>query len=82
MCISALVKCTQLLRDIEEYREANPKLFEIKFNSTNKWALTINKSEFTGKPVLLLKGIPCPHIFMRCFRISSNGWLMKVLLSV
>ncbi|GMH44219.1 hypothetical protein BSKO_12153 [Bryopsis sp. KO-2023] len=69
---AALVKCTQLIRDIEEYREANERLFEIKFNSTNKWALTINKSEFTGKPVLLLKGAP-ERVMRMCKRIMVNG---------
>lgn len=69
---AALIKCTELLRDIEEYRAANPKIFEIKFNSSNKWALTINKSEYTGKPVLLLKGAP-ERVMRMCKKIMING---------
>jgi sodium/potassium-transporting ATPase subunit alpha len=51
------------LRNIGDYRFAAPKLFEIKFNSTNKWALSIHLPEGLqqgdkGQPLLLLKGAP------------------------
>jgi sodium/potassium-transporting ATPase subunit alpha len=58
---SALIKLAQPLRGLGEYRTAAPKLFEIKFNSTNKWALSIHMPEALqpgeeGSPLLLLKG--------------------------
>lgn len=41
---SGLIKCVELLRSVEEYHKANPKIHEIKFNSTNKWQVR----NFTG----------------------------------
>jgi hypothetical protein len=60
---SALIKFAHPLRDIGEYRQGCPKLFEIKFNSTNKWALSIHQPEGLqpgeqGHPLLLMKGAP------------------------
>jgi sodium/potassium-transporting ATPase subunit alpha len=43
------------------YRAANPKLFEIKFNSTNKWQLSVHTDTEAGPgapPQLVLKGAP------------------------
>lgn len=41
---SGLIKAVQVLHDIKSYRAAWPKIFEIKFNSTNKWQLSIHKN--------------------------------------
>ncbi|GMH32806.1 hypothetical protein BSKO_00640 [Bryopsis sp. KO-2023] len=71
---AGLAKCMQVLRDLEEYRRASPKIFEIKFNSTNKWALTIHKPEDpnVNDPVLCLKGAP-ERVLQKCKYILING---------
>jgi sodium/potassium-transporting ATPase subunit alpha len=38
-----LTKFVEPIRSTRDYREKNPKIFEIKFNSTNKWQLSIHK---------------------------------------
>lgn len=71
---SGLIKAVQLLRDVEDYRRKNPKIFEIKFNSANKWQLSIHKSEDPSKefPVLVLKGAP-ERVLKMCKNIMHNG---------
>lgn len=71
---SALIKCMQLLRDVSEYAASNPKLFEIKFNSTNKWQLSIHRSEDAAvtNPLLVLKGAP-ERVMQKCSRILIDG---------
>lgn len=72
---AGLAKCFELLRHLEEYRAANPVLFEIKFNSTNKWALTIHRpedAEVNPHPVLLLKGAP-ERVLKMCKNIMIDG---------
>ncbi|CAG9466608.1 unnamed protein product [Pedinophyceae sp. YPF-701] len=71
---SGLVKAIQLLRDVEEFRAANPKMFEIKFNSTNKWQLSIHKQEDPNvrHPLLVLKGAP-ERVIKMCDKINVNG---------
>lgn len=71
---AGLAKCMQVLRDIDEYRSACPKLFEIKFNSTNKWALTIHKPEDpnTQHPVICVKGAP-ERVLQKCKSIMIDG---------
>lgn len=60
---AALVKFSQSLRDIQEYRNQYKIIHEIPFNSTNKWMLKIVQSkedpnENDGKYTYLLKGAP------------------------
>ena len=71
---SALIKSVQLLRDIGDYHRANPKLHEIKFNSTNKWQLSIHKPEDPEAtcPLLVLKGAP-ERVIKMCTRIMIDG---------
>ena len=71
---SGLVKSVQLLRDIEEYHKACPKIHEIKFNSTNKWQLSIHKPEDPDatSPVLVLKGAP-ERVINMCSKILIDG---------
>lgn len=42
---SALIKFVHPIRDILEFRDANNKIVEIPFNSTNKWQLSIHERE-------------------------------------
>ena len=55
-------------------RSANPKLHEIKFNSTNKWQLSIHRPEGPGAtaPLLVLKGAP-ERVLRMCSHILING---------
>lgn len=70
---AGLAKCMQVLRDLEEYRSTCEKIFEIKFNSTNKWALTIHRPEDGSKhPVLCLKGAP-ERVLQKCKYIMIKG---------
>jgi sodium/potassium-transporting ATPase subunit alpha len=71
---SGLIKAVQLLRDVDGYHRANPKLHEIKFNSTNKWQLSIHQPEDPSakSPILVLKGAP-ERVLKMCTRISING---------
>lgn len=71
---SGLIKAVELLRDIDDYHRANPKLHEIKFNSTNKWQLSIHKPEDPSdtSPILVLKGAP-ERVLKMCTRILIDG---------
>lgn len=67
-----LLKMVQPLNDAEETRAKFPKLFEIKFNSTNKWQLSIH-SQGGGKPPLcVLKGAP-ERVLGKCTDVFSKG---------
>ena len=68
---SGLMKFTQCLEDNETYRERYPKIFEIKFNSTNKWQLSIHQ-DGTNHPVLVIKGA-AERIVKMCRFICVNG---------
>lgn len=54
---SGLIKSVQLLNDVKKYRAAYPKLFEIKFNSTNKYQIGIHDQTKDGdsRPLLVMK---------------------------
>lgn len=67
-----LVKALQLMRDVEEERRANPKSFEIPFNSTNKFQLSIHDPEEGGSPLLVFKGAP-ERVINFCSYINING---------
>ncbi|KAJ3345512.1 hypothetical protein HDU91_007326 [Kappamyces sp. JEL0680] len=57
---AALLRCAaQKLVDWEKALDRFPKVFEVPFNSENKWALTIHRKEHaTGALMLYLKGAP------------------------
>ena len=65
---SALIKFADPLRDIEEWRNANPKMAEIPFNSTNKFQVSVHKLEGTSQYVVVMKGAP-ERILARCSSI-------------
>jgi sodium/potassium-transporting ATPase subunit alpha len=70
----ALVKFAQPIRDVAEFREANPKVHEMPFNSTNKYMVTIVAQEDPNDPrlLLLMKGAP-ERIIGRCATILAGG---------
>jgi len=67
-----LLKLVQPLNDALETRQQYPKLFEIKFNSTNKWQLSIHKQPGGRPPLLVLKGAP-ERVLEKCLSYYSNG---------
>eukprot|EP00002_Diphylleia_rotans_P007754 TRINITY_DN1741_c0_g1_i4.p1 TRINITY_DN1741_c0_g1~~TRINITY_DN1741_c0_g1_i4.p1 ORF type:complete len:1012 (+),score=263.44 TRINITY_DN1741_c0_g1_i4:79-3114(+) len=72
---SALIKFCQPIRDIIEYRNANPKIFEIPFNSLNKYQLSIHEQDpALGDPrhLLVMKGAP-ERILERSSYALMNG---------
>mmetsp|Transcript_18105 Transcript_18105/g.45586 ORF Transcript_18105/g.45586 Transcript_18105/m.45586 type:complete len:1179 (-) Transcript_18105:1049-4585(-) len=72
---SGLIKMCQAVADVKRYREKFPKLFEIKFNSTNKWQLSIHKDLTSANPdvpMLVLKGAP-EKVWALCDKIMVNG---------
>ena len=60
---------------IDEYRQQHPKLFEISFNSTNKWQLTVHHLEVGEgtSEVLLLKGAPDVVLEKCAYYMDSDG---------
>ncbi|KAJ2955278.1 hypothetical protein NQZ79_g8695 [Umbelopsis isabellina] len=63
------------LPDFDQLPDTYPKVFEIPFNSDNKWALTIHKKKHAdGSLTLYLKGAP-ERVLRICNRIliGSNG---------
>jgi magnesium-transporting ATPase (P-type) len=66
-----------------EYRSRNPTLNEIPFNSTNKFHLTIHRTEETSNPnpLLLLKGAP-ERIVDRCSHYILRGEVLHCLLAL
>lgn len=68
---SALLKFCERFYNVEEYRNKNPKIAEILFNSDNKWQLTIHKLE-DGRKLLTMKGAP-EKIISYCSTIMYNG---------
>ncbi len=71
---SAIVKCCELnIGDVINYREKNPKICEIPFNSVNKYQLSIHTTSDDDERYLLsMKGAP-ERIFDRCSSILVNG---------
>lgn len=67
---SALIKFCEPLSPIASTRVSNPKLFEIPFNSTHKWQLSIHETE--RGLLLTLKGAP-ERVIAKCTKILING---------
>ncbi|KAG0353200.1 hypothetical protein BGZ54_002357 [Gamsiella multidivaricata] len=59
--------------NFDELNDLYPKVFEVPFNSENKWAMTIhNKPHDNGKFTLLIKGAP-ERILRLCSTILINN---------
>lgn len=73
-----LTKAVQVLRDVKEFRASNPKVFEIKFNSTNKWQLSIHQQEESNAPLMLvLKGAP-ERVLLKCKYMCIEGNVVPI----
>ena len=72
---SAFLKCMEIaIGRVDEFRKRNPKVCEIPFNSTDKYHVTIHKTDDTndGSHLLCMKGAP-ERILHRCTTIFING---------
>jgi len=72
---SALIKFCDPFRDIMQMRDANPKLFEVPFNSVNKYQLSVHKQEVDAREtrhLLVMKGAP-ERILERCSSVLIGG---------
>ena len=72
-----LLKLVQPLNDALEARAACPKIFEIKFNSTNKWQLSIHSQGAGRPPLLVLKGAP-ERVLGMCKSYFAKGEVKEI----
>ncbi|KAJ1961365.1 hypothetical protein GGI12_003293, partial [Dipsacomyces acuminosporus] len=69
---------TKLGADFDEVLPRHPKVFEIPFNSANKWMLSIHKLEHASGPLtLLIKGAP-ERILRLCSTILCNDEIIPL----
>lgn len=61
-----------MLGSVAAYRQRMPKVFEVPFNSVNKYSLTINESKPDSGHWLCMKGAP-ERILERCSTTLVNG---------
>merc|ERR1712115_235248 len=72
---AAILKCTELSKgNVMGYRDANKKVCEIPFNSTNKFQVSIHECDDKSVDgyLLVMKGAP-ERILDRCSTIIVNG---------
>jgi sodium/potassium-transporting ATPase subunit alpha len=70
---TALFRYTSTFTDVDAIRTRFPKLFEIPFNSTNKWQLSIHDTRNAKKKhLLVIKGAP-ERILLKCKKALING---------
>ncbi|CAF4624244.1 unnamed protein product, partial [Rotaria sp. Silwood2] len=82
---SALLKCVELsIGNVIKYRESNRKVFEIPFNPTNKYQLSIHEMRSRNDPnnirlyyLLVMKGAP-ETILEKCSTIFIDGKDIKI----
>uniref|UniRef100_A0A1I8GHK0 Sodium/potassium-transporting ATPase subunit alpha n=1 Tax=Macrostomum lignano TaxID=282301 RepID=A0A1I8GHK0_9PLAT len=71
---SALLKCVELsVGGVSAYRQNNPKVCEIPFNSTNKYQVSIHRTnDKDPRHLVVMKGAP-ERMLDRCSTIFING---------
>mmetsp|Transcript_503 Transcript_503/g.1740 ORF Transcript_503/g.1740 Transcript_503/m.1740 type:complete len:1169 (+) Transcript_503:286-3792(+) len=72
-----LMKMAQLVKDRETYHAEYPELIQIKFNSTNKWQLSVHKQPDKPYPLLVMKGA-AERVFARSTSFLENGEAVPV----
>ncbi|KAI0263789.1 aminophospholipid-transporting P-type ATPase [Gloeopeniophorella convolvens] len=66
------------LPDYDAYLREHSKVFEVPFNSTNKWALVIvNKPHAAGKMVSYIKGAP-ERVLAKCTTYMKDGQVVPI----
>lgn len=69
---TALMRYSDRLVDIDMFRQHHPKVFEIPFNSKNKWQLSIHQD---GEHwICVLKGAP-EIVLVKCSEYIHNGYI-------
>ena len=62
----------------DQFKEDHKCVFSIPFNSSNKWALTINKYDHSsGSTCLFIKGAP-ERVLRRCSKMVVNGEIVAI----
>ncbi len=68
-----ILRCYEsIMSNSSAVREANPKVVEIPFNSSNKYQVSVHDVDRSGKYLLVMKGAP-EIIFKKCKTILING---------
>eukprot|EP00854_Cymbomonas_tetramitiformis_P009461 gene9461-11212_t len=70
---SGLLKFVQGVSHVYDLRDQYPMVYEIKFNSTNKWQLSVHKQPDSDKLLLVLKGAPDRIWPTRCQYLCQDG---------
>ncbi|KAI0093821.1 aminophospholipid-transporting P-type ATPase [Irpex rosettiformis] len=66
------------LQDFDEHQKKHPKVFEIPFNSTNKWALVIlDKEHSDGVLTSYIKGAP-ERVLAKCTTYLEDGKALPI----
>ncbi|XP_065566886.1 sodium/potassium-transporting ATPase subunit alpha-B-like [Artemia franciscana] len=70
---AAILKCMELFTSgkVDTMRQNNKKVFEIPFNSTNKFQVSIHENESDSRYLLVMKGAP-EKILERCSTFLMN----------
>ncbi|KIM49561.1 hypothetical protein M413DRAFT_59017 [Hebeloma cylindrosporum] len=67
-----------LKTDYDTHIKANPKVFEVPFNSTNKWALVIlEKPHTSGVLTAYIKGAP-ERVLAKCSTYLKDGQMLPI----
>eukprot|EP00004_Rigifila_ramosa_P028075 TRINITY_DN940_c0_g1_i4.p1 TRINITY_DN940_c0_g1~~TRINITY_DN940_c0_g1_i4.p1 ORF type:complete len:1037 (+),score=262.23 TRINITY_DN940_c0_g1_i4:38-3112(+) len=69
---TGIIKFCQKQIDIMQFREQHPKLFEIPFNSINKFQVSVHSLPGDPRHLVVMKGAP-ERVFGRCTRYVQNG---------
>ncbi|KAI9500200.1 hypothetical protein BX070DRAFT_196062 [Coemansia spiralis] len=69
---SSILRFAENLRPVADAKAESAKLFEIPFNSKNKWMMTLVQKQNSGGPLLLIKGAP-DVLLQHCSFIQDNS---------
>ena len=72
---SAILRFCEIFKQTDDYREKHKKVFELPFNSTNKFQLSVH--QFKDSRFLVMKGAP-EIIFSKCVFFFKNGKQCKM----
>mmetsp|Transcript_10671 Transcript_10671/g.18846 ORF Transcript_10671/g.18846 Transcript_10671/m.18846 type:complete len:1330 (+) Transcript_10671:129-4118(+) len=82
---AAMIKFAQNHEDVDDFRKRNPMVFQIPFNSRNKYQVHVhcqekfNQEDGTnaGPRVVLMKGAP-ERVLIRCDKVNLNGRVVEL----
>lgn len=71
--------CGRWQEDLEAFRAASPKVFEVPFNSAAKWQLSVHRlASQAGKEVVFLKGAPDVLLTKCGFFLDNHGEVQPI----